>query len=230
MADSSTADKTSSFYKIIGQLNNTVNEENLLMIKLVASHALDIFQQQLEESSRFDSVYKLIETKYPYIAPDLVVIILEGLGIQSSLISELKTSTKNETPVSESVRDCHQKMDFILTVLRILRNLRKDKYLSFKEIARCTFLKTYDSSNIKSRTDLLHLLLDNGCLTCKSFFEIFAWLEEIGCSFFQAELKDYCDRYAIEKPDFQASHPLSIQRGKLHVLYIVLMVIYLGVD
>lgn len=204
MADSSTADNTSPFvYKIV-QLNNAVDEENLLMVKLVARHALDIFQQQLEESCNFHSVYNLIEAKYPDIAPDLVVIILKGLGIQSSLISELKTSTKNETPVSESVRDCHQKMNFILTVLQILRYLQEDKYQSLKEIARRTFLNTYNSSNIKSRTDLLHLLLDSSCLTYKSFREIFAWLEVIGCSSLQAELNDYCDRYAIEKPEWNS--------------------------
>ena len=201
------------------KLNYSVDDKTLEIVKLVARHALDIKQQDLEDSTVLTAVFNLIEAKYPAFAINLLLIILTGLEIQSSLIDELKEYAKSE--ISEIPRDCRQKMDFILTVSCILRHLQKNQYLSLKEIARRTFLALYNSHNIKSRTRLLHLLLDQNCLTHESFRELFAWLEVVGCSCLQTNLRAYCQRYNIEEPEWN-----SLVEPLKSIFYLHVIIIY----
>lgn len=207
------------FARCLVKLNDSIDDKTLEIVKLVARHALDIKQQDLDDSTVLTAVFNLIEAKYPALAINLLLIILTGLEIQSSLIDELKEYAKSE--ISKIPRDCRQKMDFILIVSCILRHLQKNQYLSLKEIARRTFLASYNSRNIKSRTHLLHLLLDQNCLTHKSFRELFAWLEVVGCSCLQDNLRDYCQLYNIEEPEWN-----SLVEPLKSIFYLHVIIIY----
>ena len=207
------------------KLNYSIDDKTLEIVKVVSRHALDIKQQDLEDSTVLTAVFNLIEAKYPAFAINLLWIILTGLEIQSSLIDELKEYAKSE--ISKIPRDCRQKMDFILTVSCILCHLQKNQYLSLKEIARRTFLASYNSRNIKSRTHLLHLLLDRNCLTHESFRELFAWLEVVGCSCLQAKLRTYCQRYNIEEPEWNSLvEPLK----SILYLHVIIYCMYINVN
>lgn len=200
---SSRGDSNTELTNKLVALNDSVSLRNLDIVKLVAKHAFDIKQQDLDEAQLLTAVYTLIEKKHEDAALNIVIIILMRLDVQRSLVDALKRHVKKNEVLIEG----YQKMDFILTVSNILCGLHERQYLSLREIARRTFLPTYDPSNITSRTHLFQLLLDQGCFTQTSFCYLFAWLEVIGCSARQAELRGYCRRHNIDEPEWQFMIP-----------------------
>lgn len=102
------------------RLNDAVCPRKLDVIKLVAKHAFGIGQEDLDRVDLLTSVYTLLEDKHGSTAFNILIMILERLDVQLSLVDALKKHVKqNEIVIEDSLR----MMDFILTVSCILRSL-----------------------------------------------------------------------------------------------------------
>lgn len=205
---------------LLAKLNETVDDTNLLVIKVILRHAVGISQQELDRAKQLSNVFELIEKYCPPLksALQLLLYILKRLKVHSVLINELD-SCVDELPqdkrITEDSDDQHNGIpyhykkysDFIVIVFCILCNLPIKKYESLQEIARRYYFTTYHSSKIDSRTCLLSMLLNRNAISPDDFAVLFAWLEVVDCQGQQALLRKYCRHYKIVEPEWRSLVP-----------------------
>lgn len=194
---------------ILAGINESINDENLHIIKLVASHALGIRQTNLDASKHLTDVYDHLESKHPVIAVSLITFILTRIDVHQRLLTGLKTAVSPETE-DKVPKEVLEKVDFILMVSDIFGCLTKSNYASILMMAKNAFL--HSSKDITSRTHLLQLLLENGTPTTDLLRYLFFWLHHVGSSSLHTKLHAYCNCYSIEEP--QWNDLLASAKGK----------------
>lgn len=194
---------------ILADINKSITNENLYIVKVVASHALGIKQTNLDASKHLTDVYTLLESEYPVIADSLITFILTRIDVHRGLLTGLKTVVPAETE-DKVPKEMLKEVDFILMVSDIFGHLTEINYSSLLMMAKNAFL--HPSKDISSRTHLLQLLLEKGTPTTDLLRYLFMWLDIVGSSFLHKKLREYCNRYSIEEP--QWNHLLASAKGK----------------
>lgn len=189
----------------VAKLNNSVSEEHLQWIQLVCQYALEIPSLKVEATTDLMSLYVLVkESVTDSEALSLVVKILSRLGLACS---ELQAC---ETPSCYKMNS--RKLDFVLTLLDVVRDLPKDCYDIFLFLARRQYLNEYHESRINSRSRLIRLLLDQDFISTTNFGMLYVFLERAHNCRQHTKLDQYCEEQGLDKPDWRA---MCVQAGWL---------------
>ena len=183
--------------KPLVKLTNSVSDEHLGWMRVAFQYSLDISCVKMEAAASFIEIYELVEESATSSeAPWLMAKVLNRLGIPCLELQTCETSSSHRN---------NMKLEFVLTLMDIVRDLPGENYEKFLCLARRNYLPSYHRSKFFPRYHLVRRLLDEDILSPTNFGVVYAFLESVHSSSQHCKLDRYCEEQGLEKPAWKSA-------------------------
>ena len=186
------------------KLSNSVSAEHLGWMRVAIQYSLDIPCVKMEADASFFEIYELVEESVACSeAPWLMMKVLNRLHISCLELQECEASSGHRN---------NMKLEFVLTIMDIVRDLLEPSYEELLCLARRRYFQGYHRSKLFPRFQLVRRLLDKDIIGPTNFGIVYAYLERIHSSRQHCKLDRYCEEQGLEKPAWKS---LCLQIGLL---------------
>ena len=184
------------------QASNSVGDEDLGWMRVVFQYALDVPWVKMEPATNFIEIYELVEQSVTFSeAPSLMVKVLDRLHRPCSQLTACVVSSSHKN---------NAKLEFVLTLMDIVRDLPEEKNKNFAYLAKRRYFENYHLSKFYPRFQLVRRLLGEDIIGPTNFGVVYAFLESVQCSGQHCKLDRYCEEQGIQRPVWES---LCVQTG-----------------